>query len=258
MANLVSNPLVLVAAVGIVVFVSLLMVAVWYGKTKGRPDVLDRITEGDSLYKHLKKMSWYGKEKTQRLELGHGEDKGQVMRTQTILETNDEDMDDVEDDLEKMYKSGLIDEGQKDRIQNFVAGGTVPHRLIQFIPANKAMQQLAWKYLNKEWSDEMLIVPESKIRYEDADIVQIDRDVQLRPWGSDRRVHAPMTESGTDIVQAVNAQDSFNDALSTFKDLMEMLTHFNIKHAQDMDKLDKEAEIEDRNRPGVAGDVGQG
>lgn len=249
---------------------SLLIIAVgsalYIGKKKGRPDVLDYITEGDSLYQQVKTISKYGWSKKQRLEFGNGNKRGWITDEYKIYEDlsvrfqEDEtiDKDEIKEQLDDLHDNGLIETDQKRMIEQHLKNDQVPHRLLRYIPKDKSIHYYIYRFLDLRTYSEFMIIPESKIRAEYHDLLQIDRDIQLRPWGQDRKIHAPMTASGIAIVNAINAQETFSDALDTFKENMEMLTHLNISHAQSMQELDKKGEIDGYDGPGVAGDVNNG
>lgn len=233
------NYTVILGVVGFGFFIVVLIaLAFIYGKKKATPDISEMLDSAvDISEKFRKKLSMgesVNKDFIQNLTI-----KGTVVQEKRIdveIPQSDEFIESTKENL-GVDLSEYLDE---------LEGNVSPHRLL-YVSRPTSL----WDKVRGKNNNFMVLIPESLIRFENEDKVVLHKDVDLEP--DDNDVWTPSTLSSTLGYQKVAYQDLWGVLLNMMSENMRHIQHFNIKHSQDVEKL--ELADKDSYGNGIAGDV---
>lgn len=231
---------VMLLGVGGVGFLVVLIIALafMYGKKKATPDISEMLDSAVDISETFKKKLSMG-ESVSKDFIQNLSKKGTVEQEKRIdveIPQSEEFVESVKENL------GVdIDEYLED-----LEGNNEPHKLM-YVSRPSSL----WDKIRRRNNGFMVLLPEKMVRYEDDEKVVLHKNVDLEP--DDNDVWTPSTLSSTLGYQKVAYQDLWGVLLNMMSENMRHIQHFNIKHSQDVEKL----ELSDNDGYGnsIAGDV---
>mgnify|MGYP006300532081 FL=1 len=231
---------VMLLGVGGVGFLVVLIIALafMYGKKKATPDISEMLDSAVDISETFKKKLSMG-ESVSKDFIQNLSKKGTVEQEKRIdveIPQSEEFVESVKENL------GVdIDEYLED-----LEGNNEPHKLM-YVSRPSSL----WDKIRRRNNGFMVLLPEKMVRYEDDEKLVLHKNVDLEP--DDNDVWTPSTLSSTLGYQKVAYQDLWGVLLNMMSENMRHIQHFNIKHSQDVEKL----ELSDNDGYGnsIAGDV---
>lgn len=236
---------ILVGMGGLFLIITVLGIAFYLGKRKGTPSISEMLEGAVDVAERFREKAELGETVNKDFVYGFSK-KGTVIREKSLdveIPKSSEFSDKIKEEL------GFSISDYLERLKIDKDNSVVSHRLMIVRDKDGLLYRAFSKFLGGP-STRVVFIPEDVIRWEDDDKVVLN-DVDLEPDGDG--VWTPSFLSSSLGYQKVAYQDLWSVLLSMMSENMRHIQHFNIKHSQDVEKL----ELMDRDQygGGVAGDV---
>lgn len=217
------------------------------GKKKGVPEVNEYLEDKLKAYDYFKDLAIKIGNNSSKVLVQNMEAKKQVIKWITVDSLIPEFFTAKEEQI-PIKKSLNFNKEAIDKLKKEYGSIKVPHKVLLVKELNPSLLKRI------KGDTEVVLVPETKIVFENDEKIVLDKDLDLRPfYNSD--LWLPNYFSSINLLTSVAIQDTYESLLSVFAENQKTMNYLNIEYATAKGKL--EAVDSDNFRIGVAGDINE-